>query len=99
MSEITVRPITEWPTMERLRPVLNSLADASEALERLTIEFRALNGEFDPEDVAAESVPVTAESIAALVWFADVLVDDAEQISKSMDAIQPWPVNAARIGA
>lgn len=83
--------VWQWPTPERLAHVRRTVVDAYNALEHLTHDYTALNNKFDPCDIAAESVPVTSDSIAAVVEFLMETECDVEAITKMHEEIARWP--------
>jgi hypothetical protein len=91
MASTTIGGVEQWPTTERFASVTRTLNDARNELERLEFDFRQLNNEYDPPAIAQESVPVTAEAIAAAVEFlmeTEITVEDIAELHKT---IAGWP--------
>src|SRR4051794_4160520 len=91
------RAITEWPTSERFDPVLRALATASDELDKLRLEFRALNDSRDPGEVALESPPVSLETIGLFVQFVTEAEGDATSIAEWVKEMREWPTSTAMV--
>jgi hypothetical protein len=89
------KTLVEWPTVELLADVTKSLDAAAEALERLGLDFNVLSGEYDPSDVAKETPTVTAETIAALVWFVELADLSLSEMNGSFAKMKKWPAQLA----
>ena len=83
--------VEQWPTRERFTEARQALAAAYNALESLTSEYRALNNEYDPSDIAEESSPVPAESVAAVVEFVTETEFGVAGIEELHKEIVGWP--------
>lgn len=90
-SKIEHEGVEDWPTPDRFEEAKRALTAAYNALESLTHEYRVLNGKFDPRDIAAESAPVTAASIADVVEFVTGTELELEQIAREHREISGWP--------
>jgi cell fate (sporulation/competence/biofilm development) regulator YlbF (YheA/YmcA/DUF963 family) len=95
----TIGGVREWPTTERFAEATRALSQAHDVLEKLEYAFRQLNGEYDPSDIARESVPVTAETIAAGVEFVMETEITVQEIAELQHKIAEWPGLMAHVRA
>jgi hypothetical protein len=90
-------PVRQWPTADEYATVTKAFNEAYNTLERLEFSGRYLNGEYDPADVAAESIPVTSEAIANAVHFLMETSATIEQLNDIYKVISEWPELLAHI--
>jgi len=79
----TTRRVHSWPTLDRVREIRDAIDNASEVLERATLDsYGLLNEEdpFEPPNVAPE-----AENVAALSALVGLLDDEIGQWQRWCD--------------
>lgn len=99
VSTTTVGGVEQWPTPERFASVTRALTEARNELERLEYDYRQLNNEYDPSDVAQESAPVTDDSIVAAVEFLMETEMTVANIAEFHQTITGWPGLMAHVKA
>jgi hypothetical protein len=90
-TERELRPITAWPSPERLREVVQALTNAYNAMERITCDYEALSR----GAVALEAPAVTGDVVAELVVFVQNVETELDELARFREEITTWPRQAA----